>query len=194
MASDPHARLAEFLSIGDTRQNLPGVKIRDAATMLVIDRTGHEQPAIDRVMRVLAASMLVAGVVMAPSVRVGIAAAGESTEHLVWQPYEAAAVEAAVAGGGPVILDFYADWCAPCRELDEKTFSAANVSAVLENYARFKVDLTRSNAENQALATEYRVMGVPTRFIPHAKPDVILANLGLDVAGVVAEARKALAR
>src|SRR5215470_11943396 len=41
MSSDPHARLAEFLSIGDTRQNLPGVKIRDAATMLVIDRTGH---------------------------------------------------------------------------------------------------------------------------------------------------------
>jgi len=41
MTTDPHARLAEFLSIGDTRQNLPGVKIRDAATMLVIDRTGR---------------------------------------------------------------------------------------------------------------------------------------------------------
>lgn len=41
MTADPHARLAEFLSIGDTRQNLPGVKIRDAATMLVIDRSGR---------------------------------------------------------------------------------------------------------------------------------------------------------
>jgi 8-oxo-dGTP pyrophosphatase MutT (NUDIX family) len=40
MATDPHARLAEFLSVGDSRQNLPGVKVRDAATMLVIDRTG----------------------------------------------------------------------------------------------------------------------------------------------------------
>src|SRR6266853_5009142 len=40
MTSDPHARLAEFLSIGDTKQNLPGVRIRDAATMLVIDRSG----------------------------------------------------------------------------------------------------------------------------------------------------------
>jgi len=40
MTADPHERLAEFLSVGDTRQNLPGVKIRDAATMLVIDRTG----------------------------------------------------------------------------------------------------------------------------------------------------------
>jgi 8-oxo-dGTP pyrophosphatase MutT (NUDIX family) len=40
MTADPHDRLAEFLSVGDTRQNLPGVKIRDAATMLVIDRAG----------------------------------------------------------------------------------------------------------------------------------------------------------
>jgi len=37
---NPHARLAEFLSMDDTVPNIPGVKIRDAATMLVIDRTG----------------------------------------------------------------------------------------------------------------------------------------------------------
>jgi 8-oxo-dGTP pyrophosphatase MutT (NUDIX family) len=38
--TDPHARLAEFLAVSDNKPNLPGVKIRDAATMLVIDRTG----------------------------------------------------------------------------------------------------------------------------------------------------------
>jgi thiol:disulfide interchange protein DsbD len=36
------------------------------------------------------------------------------------------------------------------------------VSALLDGYSRFKVDLTRSSEENQELATEYRVMGVPT--------------------------------
>jgi 8-oxo-dGTP pyrophosphatase MutT (NUDIX family) len=40
MTSDPLARLAEFLTVGDTRRNLPGVRIKDAATMLVIDRSG----------------------------------------------------------------------------------------------------------------------------------------------------------
>jgi 8-oxo-dGTP pyrophosphatase MutT (NUDIX family) len=40
MTADPATRLAEFLAVGDTRQNFPGVPIRDAATMLVIDRTG----------------------------------------------------------------------------------------------------------------------------------------------------------
>jgi 8-oxo-dGTP pyrophosphatase MutT (NUDIX family) len=39
MNTDPNARLAEFLAIGDSAKNLPGVKIRDAATMLVIDRS-----------------------------------------------------------------------------------------------------------------------------------------------------------
>jgi 8-oxo-dGTP pyrophosphatase MutT (NUDIX family) len=40
MSNDSNARLAEFLAIGDFAQNLPGVRIRDAATMLVIDREG----------------------------------------------------------------------------------------------------------------------------------------------------------
>jgi len=39
MSSDPTARLAEFLTNGDKSRNLPNVRIRDAATMLLIDRT-----------------------------------------------------------------------------------------------------------------------------------------------------------
>jgi thiol:disulfide interchange protein DsbD len=141
---------------------MSAVLVLGALYLLVIDRTGHEQASIDRVMRILAAATLVAGVIMAPAVELGVAPAGGSSEHLAWQQYNANSVEAAIAGGGPVIIDFYADWCAPCRELDEKTFAAPEVSSVLESYARFKVDMTRSSEENQVLATEYRVMGVPT--------------------------------
>ncbi|MEJ2188568.1 MAG: cytochrome c biogenesis protein CcdA [Acidobacteriota bacterium] len=134
-----------------------------AAYFLVIDRTGHEQAAIDRVMRVLAAGMLVLGVVLAPGVRNhGAANSDEATGHLVWQTYEGEEVAAAISRGGPVIIDFYADWCAPCRELDEKTFAAPGVRSVLEGFSRFKVDLTRSDETNQQLTAEYEVLGVPT--------------------------------
>ena len=157
------AYFAAPLMPGDSgRWLMSAVLVLGAIYLLVIDRTGHEQPAIDRVMRVLSAAMLVAGVVMAPTVRIGSAATGETSEHLAWQPFDAGGVETAIAGDKPVILDFYADWCAPCKELDEKTFAAPEVASVLEGYARFKVDLTRSSKQNQALATDYRVMGVPT--------------------------------
>jgi thiol:disulfide interchange protein DsbD len=157
------AYFATPLMPGDSgRWLMSAVLVLGALYLLVIDRTGHEQPTIDRVMRVLSAAMLVAGVVISPAVLIGSAADGESAAHLEWEQYDASRVQSAISGGGAVILDFYADWCAPCRELEEKTFPAPAVRSVLEGYSRFKVDLTRSSEENQALATEYGVRGVPT--------------------------------
>ena len=142
---------------------MSAVLVLGALYLLVIDRTGHEQPTIDRVMRLLSAAMLVVGVVMAPGVRRGEAVGADgATGHLQWQAFENASVSAALAGGEPVIIDFYADWCVPCRELDEKTFSAPAVRSELERYSRFKVDLTRADDANQALTAEYGVLGVPT--------------------------------
>ena len=79
-----------------------------------------------------------------------------------WQPYAEETLSRAAAQKKPVIIDFYADWCAPCRELDEKTFSDPAVRSLLESYARFKVDLTKSTDANQELVANYGVLGVPT--------------------------------
>lgn len=132
------------------------------AYLLIVERTGNEQPAIDRVMRLLLAGMIVAGIFFMPLGGGGTASAGLAADHLAWEAFEKTAAETAIEAGGPVIVDFYADWCAPCRELDEKTFSDPRVSSILEGYSRFKVDLTGGNAEYNRLAQEYSVRGVPT--------------------------------
>jgi thiol:disulfide interchange protein DsbD len=129
-----------------------------ALYLLIIDRTGHEQPGIDRVMRLLSAVMLVAGVWLAPTAPHG----SGNTEHLDWMPYDAAALEAAVASGDPVIVDFWAEWCVACKELDAITFPHPEVAAELSGYARFKVDQTKRTETNEAIAETYGVRGLPT--------------------------------
>jgi len=124
--------------------------------LLVVDRTGHEQPGIDRMMRLVSVAMIVAGMFYLPRGH------SESAEHLGWQVFDPAAAEAAIESGQPVIIDFYADWCAPCRELDEKTFAHPSVAEVLSGYARFKVDQTKSSKVGDAAAGDFEVMGMPT--------------------------------
>ncbi len=137
------------------------VLVLGALFLLVVDRTGREQPAIDRVMRLLCAGLLVVGWSMLP-VMPGGEAGLEAGSHLEWAAFDRAAFNAAVDAGDTVIVDFYADWCAPCKELDEKTFADPRVAALLEGYRRFKVDQTRSSEEAMALAKQFNVFGVPT--------------------------------
>jgi thiol:disulfide interchange protein DsbD len=60
-------------------------------------------------------------------------------------------------------MDFYATWCAPCRELDEITFHDPKVVAESKQFLMVKIDLTSDdNPEYQKLLQDYNVKGVPT--------------------------------
>jgi thiol:disulfide interchange protein DsbD len=62
--------------------------------------------------------------------------------HLVWSHDEAAAVAAAKAAHKPVVMDFFAEWCLPCKELDVRTFSEPKVAEELSRFQLIKVDCT----------------------------------------------------
>ncbi|HEU5163077.1 MAG TPA: cytochrome c biogenesis protein CcdA, partial [Thermoanaerobaculia bacterium] len=83
--------------------------------------------------------------------------------EIQWTKYEASALADARAAGKPVVIDFYADWCLPCKELDAKTFTDPAVIAEAERFVRLKADLTNSRDETVLrLSKEYSILGVPT--------------------------------
>lgn len=80
-----------------------------------------------------------------------------------WTPYDQNAIAGAAAQHKPVVIDFFADWCLPCKEFDEKTFSDRAVAAELDRFARIKADLTNDkDPAVQALTKQYGIIGVPT--------------------------------
>jgi thiol:disulfide interchange protein DsbD len=111
-------------------------------------------PRGGRVMRLACASLLlVAGAAFALPRSTG-------GSHVHWETYNAAAISTT---GKPVIIDFYADWCIPCKELDEKTFSNSDVAAELDRFTRVKADLTKpEDPDVQKLTKQYQIVGVPT--------------------------------
>lgn len=91
----------------------------------------------------------------------GAAAAG-AHPGLDWVMDDAEGMARARAAGRPVLIDFYADWCAACKELDHKTWVDPAVQAEAERFVAIKLDLTERNPANAAKQASYRVPGLPT--------------------------------
>lgn len=69
-----------------------------------------------------------------------------------------------------VIIDFYADWCIPCKELDAITFTDPKVIEISKNFGTFKADMTKSlDPEVSSLREKYKIVGVPTVLILNSK-------------------------
>jgi thioredoxin:protein disulfide reductase len=66
-----------------------------------------------------------------------------------------------VAPGKPVMLDFYADWCVSCKEMEHFTFSDPAVKKQLDGMLLLQVDVTANTAEHKALLKRFSLFGPP---------------------------------
>jgi thiol:disulfide interchange protein DsbD len=103
-----------------------------------------------------------------------------------------AAVARAVAQGKPVMLDFYADWCTACLEMEHKTFQDPRVRSALKDAVLLQADVTLNAADDRALLARFKLFGPPgivffdaqgreqaqAAVIGYQSPDQFAASLG----------------
>jgi thiol:disulfide interchange protein DsbD len=72
------------------------------------------------------------------------------------------ALASAAAQGKTTMLDFYADWCVSCKEMEAYTFTDANVQSALSNTVLLQADVTANDSADQVLLARFGVFGPPT--------------------------------
>ncbi len=64
--------------------------------------------------------------------------------------------------GRPLMLDFYADWCVSCKEMEDQTFTDPAVQAEVARAVLLQADVTANDDDDQALLARFGILGPPT--------------------------------
>jgi len=83
--------------------------------------------------------------------------------EMPFSPYSKQALQEAVARHQPVVIDFWAEWCPNCHDLDRLVFSRPEIQAELAQVKFLRMDVTNQDDPNiQAIIQQYGLEGVPT--------------------------------
>lgn len=86
-----------------------------------------------------------------------------------WKQFTIHNYQASLNNNERMVIDFYADWCIPCKELDALTFSDKRIIDQFENFTVYKVDMTKNNETNEQLRKKFNVVGMPTVLVIDSK-------------------------
>lgn len=133
---------------------IPVVLILGGIYLGFIEPSGREKKFLRRFKWAFGVAAISFGIVAASALR---------QPGITWEPYSPEKIAQARELGKPVMLDFYADWCIPCVELDRKTFTDPSVIEATSDFVRLKVDLTHFDSpESELVRKQYQIAGVPT--------------------------------
>lgn len=95
----------------------------------------------------------------------------QKDQQLNWQPYSEEALKKAAQEKRPVIIDFWAEWCAACHEMEQFTFTNPMVRSESEKFVLLKFDATQDSPELRKLKEKYRIQGLPTLLFFNSRGD-----------------------
>lgn len=137
---------------------LPGVIVVSAIYLGFVEKAGGSVLWFRHLKRAVGVGMLVFGVWLGmPAV---------ASRPIAWESLDTWVTES--SENQPVLVDFVAEWCIPCREMDHSTYVDADVVAEAERFRMVKADLTDENETNTKVVEEFAVRGVPTLILRSA--------------------------
>jgi len=124
--------------------------------LLLFNRTGDNARGFVYFKRIVAIAAIILGTWLLKPTSV-------PSVGMEWETYQSESFSALKSSGKPLIIDFYADWCIPCKELDKITFTDPRVIELSRQFHFLKVNLTSTtNSEVNQLKDQYQIRGVPT--------------------------------
>ena len=133
---------------------IPAALILGGVYLGFLEPSGKEKKGLQRFKWAFGIVALAFGIVSANALR---------DTGMTWEQFSDAQVSDAKSQSKPLVMDFYADWCIPCLELEHKTFTDAEVIRSTKEFVRLKVDLTHFDSpESEALRKKFNISGVPT--------------------------------
>ncbi|PID58685.1 MAG: hypothetical protein CR986_07415 [Ignavibacteriae bacterium] len=91
-------------------------------------------------------------------------------ESTNWKEFSYEKYNEAIKTNQKMILEFYADWCIPCKELDKKTFTDKSFISASKKFSIFRIDLTNTFSDSiKEISKRFNIKGLPTILIVNSR-------------------------
>ncbi len=143
-----------FIPVSDAYWVIPVSFIVGGIYLGFLEQSGKGTPVFSKIKMAFGVFAIIIGVIFIANLQ---------KEGMEWDAYREDKLLMAQNQGVPVVVDFYADWCIPCLELERITFTDSRVIEATSDMVRLKVDLTHFDSpESEDIRKRYNVAGVPT--------------------------------